>query len=178
MPLIDFKIHIALNLTKNCVMYPYAAGDDNNIETTFEITNTELYVSIVTLSTKDNVNLTKQLDEGFTRPAYWNKYKSKIDLKDLNNDEATNIRIYPDASFERIKRLFALIFENTDNGDNMFERNSYRKHFLPGVNINNYNLLIDGRNFYDQPAKDQIKDMMKLETLQQDKEIITQQGFC
>ena len=32
---------------------------DNDDETTFEITNTKLYIPIVTLSTKDNVNLTK-----------------------------------------------------------------------------------------------------------------------
>ena len=51
----------------------------NNDETTFKITNTKFYVSIVTLSTKDNVNLTKQLNEGFKRPVYCNEYKTKIE---------------------------------------------------------------------------------------------------
>ena len=51
MPLINSKIHLELNWTKNCVM------SDNNDETTFKITNTKLYVSIVTLSAKNNVNL-------------------------------------------------------------------------------------------------------------------------
>ena len=46
--------------------------------TTFKITSTKLYVPIVTLSTKDNINLTKQLNEGFKRSVYWNEYKSKI----------------------------------------------------------------------------------------------------
>ena len=46
--------------------------------TTFKITSTKLYVPIVTLSTNDNVNLTKQLNEGFKRSVYWNEYKSKI----------------------------------------------------------------------------------------------------
>ena len=46
---------------------------------TFQITNTNLHLPIVTLSTKDNVNLTKQLNEGFKMPVYWNEYKSKIE---------------------------------------------------------------------------------------------------
>ena len=54
--------------------------------------------------------------------------------------------------------MFVLAFNNTDNGDKKVERNSHRKYFLPRVNITNYNvLLIDGRNFYDQPTNDQIK---------------------
>ena len=52
----------------------YAGSDNaNDRETTFEITSTKLYVPIVTLSTKDNVNLTKQLNEGFERSVYWNE---------------------------------------------------------------------------------------------------------
>ena len=58
------------------------------------------------------------------------------------------------------------------------ERNSYRKYFLPRVNIASHSALIDGRNFYDQPINDQIKKRMKSEKLQQDKEMITQQDVC
>ena len=64
MPLINCKIHLELNWNNNCVMYgayTYVAGDNiNNRETAFQITSTKLYVPIVTLSAKDNVNLTKQ----------------------------------------------------------------------------------------------------------------------
>ena len=49
--------------------------------TTFKITSTKLYVPIVTLSTKDNVNLTKQSNEGFKMSVYWNEYKSKVETK-------------------------------------------------------------------------------------------------
>ena len=49
----------------------------SNRQTTFQITSTKLYVPIVILSTKDNVNLTIQLNEGFKRPVYWNEYKLK-----------------------------------------------------------------------------------------------------
>ena len=56
-PLINYKIHLELNWTKNCVMS--TVGDNN--KTTFQLTSTKLYPPIVTLSTKDNVNLTKTI---------------------------------------------------------------------------------------------------------------------
>ena len=71
MPLINCKIHLELNWTKYCVMFNIAGAS------TFKTRDTKLYVPIVTLSTKDNVNLTKQLNEGFKRPVYWNEYKTK-----------------------------------------------------------------------------------------------------
>ena len=109
MPLINCKIHLELNWTKNYVM--------SNIdgETTSKIANTKLYVPIVTLSTKDNVNLTKQLTEGIKRPVYWNEYKTKIESRNLNDQNPT--RLYLDASFQGVKRLFVLAFHNTNNGD-------------------------------------------------------------
>ena len=120
--------------------------------TTFQIKNTKLYAPNATSSTKDNVNLTKQLNEGFKRSVYWNEYKSKIEAKEANNDNVTRFPL--DASFQRVNRLFALAF---DDGDNRVQRKSHRKHFLPRVDITNYNVLIDGRNFYDQPINDKIK---------------------
>ena len=57
-----------------------------------------------------------------------------------------------------VNRLFVLAFGNTNNGDNKVERESHRKYFLPRVDITNYNELIDGRNFYDQPINYQIKN--------------------
>ena len=50
--------------------------------TTFQTTSTNLYVPVVTLSTKANLNLTKQLNEGFKRLVYWNEYKPKIEIKE------------------------------------------------------------------------------------------------
>ena len=85
MPLINCKIHLEINRNNNCVMYGAGGDNANDRETTFEITSTKLYVPIMTLSTKDNVNLTKQLNEGFKRPVYWNEYKSKIEKKQAND---------------------------------------------------------------------------------------------
>ena len=53
--------------------------------------------------------------------------------------------------------MFVFAFDNTDNGANKVERNSHTKYFLPRVNITNYNVLIDGKIFYDQPINDFVK---------------------
>ena len=135
--------------------------------TTFQITSTELYVPIVTLSTKYNVNLTKQLNEGFKRPVYWNEYKSKIERKEANDETLTRFPL--DASFQGVNRLF-FAFNNTDGNANQVERNSYRKYFLPRLDITKYNELIHGRNFYDQPISNKIKKYDEI------KKIATGQG--
>ena len=157
MPLINYKIHLDLNWNHDFVMYgadTYAGGDNaNDRETTFQIINTKLYAPVVTLSTKYNVKLTKQLDEAFKRSVYWNEYKTKIGTK-----TADNITRFPlDPSFQGVNRLLVMAFGNTENDDNKVQRDSHREYFLPRVDITNCNVLIDVRNFYDQPINDQIK---------------------
>ena len=95
-------------------------GDNaNNRETTFQIASANLYVPIVTLSTKGNVNLTKQLNEGLRRSIYWNEYKSKIETKTGDNNNATRFPL--DTSFQGVNRLFVLAFGNTENGNDKIE---------------------------------------------------------
>ena len=72
MPLINCKIHLELNWSKNCVMSTIA-------NTAFKMTNTKLFVPIVTLSNKDDVKLGKLLEVGFKRSPYWNEYQTKIE---------------------------------------------------------------------------------------------------
>ena len=156
MPLINCKIHLELNWNNICVMYgadTYAGGDNaNDREATFQ--STKLYVPVVTVSTKENKNLIKQLDEGLKRLDYWKEYQSKIETNTVDNNNVTRFPL--DASFQGVNRLFVLAFNNTDNDANKVERDSHRKYFLPRVDITNYNALFDGRNFYDQPINDQI----------------------
>ena len=78
--------------------------------------------------------------------------------RDLNNHNP--LRNLLEALFQGVKRLFVLAFDNTDNSDKKVERDSHKKYFLARVNISNYNVLVDGRNFYDQPKK---KIIMRLE---------------
>ena len=71
MPLINCKVHLELNWIEGCILT--SAGDSVK----FEITDAKLHVPIVTLSTKDSVNLTKKLSEGFKRSVYWKSYQTK-----------------------------------------------------------------------------------------------------
>ena len=52
--------------------------------------------------------------------------------------------------------MFVLAYESGD-GDNFTNEKSYRRYFPPSVKTENYNIEIDGRNFYDQPIKDSVK---------------------
>ena len=153
MSLINCKINLELNWSKCCVMSTIAA-------TTFKIANTKLYLSIVTLSSKDNAKLVKLLEDGFNRPVYWNEYQTKIETRNLYNNNLTRFPL--DASFQGVRRLFVLVFDNTKNCAKKVERNNHTKYFLPRVNITNCNVLIDGRNFYDQPINDMIKQCNKI----------------
>ena len=138
--------------------------------------NAKLHVLVVTLSTNGNVNLTKQLNKGFKRSIYWNEYKSKIEIKTADNINVTRFPL--DASFQGVNRIFVLAFDNTEDDNKKFERDSHRKYFLPRVDITNCNVLIDGRNFYDQSINDQIKKYDEIRMISQEKEMITQQDVC
>ena len=67
------------------------------------------------LSTKDNVNLTKQLNKGFKRLVYWNECKTKIQTR--NSDDSLT-GVYLDVSFQGVKKLFVLAFNNVTVGNN------------------------------------------------------------
>ena len=102
--------------------------------------------------------------ERFKRPVYWNEYKTKIESRKLNDQNT--LRVYLDTSFHGVKRFLVLVFNNTteDVAENPINKtnnrvlgNNHRKYFLPRVNVTNYDMLMDSRNFYDQPINDQIK---------------------
>ena len=117
---------------------------------TFTITDTKLYVPVVTLKTEDNAKLSELLSERFERSVYWNKYKAIL----TNSAANSYIRERTDVSFQGVNKLFVLPYAS---GNNVTDENSYRKYFLPRLRIKNYNIEIDGRNFYDQPINDSIK---------------------
>ena len=71
MPLINCKVSLELNWIGDCIL-PSARNSAK-----FVIADAKLHVPIVTLSTKDSANLTKQLNEGFKRSVYWNSYETK-----------------------------------------------------------------------------------------------------
>ena len=148
MLLINCTIYLELNWIEGCISS--SAGDSK-----FKITDAKLHVLIDTLSTKDNVNSAKQLSDGFKRSVYCNNYQT-IPAQVVN--QGTNIYQLFSASFQDVKRLSILVYAiaayvaNKEAGikDN-------RKYFLPRGKIENYNVLIDGRSFHDQPINDLIE---------------------
>ena len=115
------------------------------------------------MSIEDNSKLTKLSNEGFKRPIYWNEYKvipnKTVELAAVN--DVKYIRKILDSSWQGVKRLFVLAYNNTAGNDQV-SVHSYKKYFLPRVKIDNYNIEIDGRNFYDQPINDLIKQYDKV----------------
>ena len=73
----------------------------------------------------------------------WNKYLSKPELLAQN----PNLNHLVEPGFQGINRPFVLAFEN-DN-----DRASDEKYYLPTVEIKDYNIVINGENFFDQPIK-------------------------
>ena len=96
---------------------------------------------LYTLSTKDNEKLLQQLKSGFKKTISWNKYESRI--KKFAQNRYLNYSINP--SFQGVNRLFVSSFENEN------DRTSHSTYYLPKVEIKDYNVMIDGRNFFDQP---------------------------
>ena len=176
MPLINCKVELSLKWIENCVLTTAEVNADANATgadgANFEITDAQLYVLIVTLSAEDNAKLSKLLSEGFKRFVHWNKYKviDNIVVSVNNNNEEKYIRGRLDASYQGVKRLFVLAYDNTA-GNNQVSIDSFKKYFLSRVKIENYNIEIDGRNFYDQPINDSIKqydEIRKISTGQGD----------
>ena len=109
----------------------------------FPITNTKLYVPVVTLSTQENTKLLQQLKSGFKRVINWNKYLSKPELLAQN----PNLNHLVEPSFQRVNRLFVLAFENDA------QRMSHSSYYFPNVETKDYNIMINGENVFDQPIK-------------------------
>ena len=71
-------------------------------------------------------------------------------------NEEEHIREFLDSSYQWVKRLFVLAYDNT-TGDNKVSDEPFKNYFLPRVKIENCNSEMDVRNFYDQPINDSIK---------------------
>ena len=121
MPLINCEVNLILTWSKDCVISS-ATG-----ETKFKITETKLYVPVVTLSTEDNAKLLQQLKSGFKRTINWKKYESNV--KTFAQDRYLNHLINP--SFQGVNRLLVLSFGNENN------RTSHSTYYLRKVEIKN-----------------------------------------
>ena len=137
---------------KKCVLST-DAGD-----AVFIINDTKMYVLVVTLSKEDNKDFIEQQNKGFQRSIYWNEYKIKGQNKDANANEFKYINLDP--SFQGVNRLFVMAYSREDN--NQPTKNGQRKYYLPRTDLEKYNVIIDGRNFYDNPIESDIEKYREL----------------
>ena len=114
--------------------------------TTFQIADTKLYVPVVTLSKENYIKLLEQLKSGLKKTIKWNKYRSQMTIQPQNN----NLNYLIDPTFTKINRLFVLSFPRNNNTDSRY---SYLNYYVPKVKINDFNVLIDGKSFFDLPVK-------------------------
>ena len=103
MPLINCEVNLILTWSSTCVLI---STDVPNQNATFAITDTKLYVPIVTLPTQENTKFLQQSKSGFKRVINWNKYLSKPEL--LAENPNLNHLIEP--SFQGVNKLFVLAF--------------------------------------------------------------------
>ena len=141
MPLINCEVNLILTWSSTCVLI--ATGVPNQADTKLILTDTKLYVPVVTLSTQENTKFFQQLKSGFKRVINWKKYLSKPELLAQN----PNLNHLIEPSFQGAIRLFVLAFENDD------DRTSDEQYDLPTIEITDYNIMINGENFFDQPIK-------------------------
>ena len=156
MHLINCEINLDLNWSENCVI---VATDVANRGAIFLITDTKIYVPVVTLSTQDNAKLLEKLRSGFKRTINCNKYQPEVPAKEPNQ----YLDFLIDPSFQRVNRLFVLSFEDED------QRTSYKQCYLLTREIKKYIVMTDGQNLFDQPVRDSLityDNIQKLATCQ------------
>ena len=140
MPFTNWEVNLILTWSEYCVII---YTNVTNQVPTFTTTETNLYVPLVTLSTQDNAKLLPQLKSSFKRTISWNKNLAKPELLAQN----TNLNHLIEPSFQGVNRLFVLAFEDDA------QRISNKRYYIPNVEIKDYNVMIDGKNVFDHPVK-------------------------
>ena len=126
-PLINCEINLILTWSDNCVITSKATTDanpgvdpaiseiNNPSNATFKVTDTTLFVPVVTLSTEDDNKLLEQLKTGFKITVKKNKYRSGM----TKQIKTSNLNFLIDPTFNKVNRLFVSLFENEN--DHLFQ---------------------------------------------------------
>ena len=157
-PLINCEESLALSWSETCVITSMekrlvraeqgdnpAVHGDSPKSAEFKIKDCKLYVPVVTLSAENDNKLLEQLKTGFKRKIKWNKYSSKMSNQTKNN----SLNYLIDPTFTNVNRLFVLTFENEDDGT------SFSKSYVPKVEIKDFNVLTDGKPFFEIPVENE-----------------------
>ena len=161
LPLINTKLYMELSWTK------YSVLCNENQNSIFQITKCELYIPIVPLNTETNNKLSELLSKVFERTGVWNEYKSKIERVTIPQNDNMFRRTTLAVSFPGVSKLFVTPCETDDIERNANTEESKARYYLPRAEIKDYNVLIDGRNFYDQNVNSSIvryNELLKITT--------------
>ena len=151
-PLTNCEVELILSWFKNCVLIdkstreanyganPIVYEIDNPENATFKIADVKLFVPLVSLSKENDMQLLGQLKSGFKKTIKWNNYRSQIQPQ--NN----NLNYLIDPTFTSVNRLFVLSFPRNNNTDSRY---SFSNYYVPNVKVNDLNVLIDGKNYFD-----------------------------
>ena len=107
-------------------------------------------------STECNGKLSQQLKSGLNSTINWNKYQSKTTTQNFPNPYLAYLT---DQSFQGVNRLFVLAFNANEN------RIVHLSYYLPTEKVEDHNIMIDGKNFFDQTVKISIKTHGKIQKI-------------
>ena len=161
--MINAEIELILKWTKDCVLTEKATreakplipaqGDNAEVpavpainlpsDLKFSVTDCKIYVPVVTLQTKYQNQLYKELKTGISIDFKWSKYRSQM----INQIATNNLNFLIGPTFNNVNRLFVLAFPNEE------DRRSFSKYYTPTVEIKDYNVILDGEPFYEIPIK-------------------------
>ena len=175
-PLINCEVTLALSWSANCVITSLertlitaaqgdnpAIYDDSPTNAKFKITGCKLYVPVVTLSAENDNKPLEQLKTGFKRTIKLNKYRSELS----NQTKNKNLNYLIDPTFTNLNRLFVLSFENENN------RTSFSKYYVPKVELKDFNVLIDGKPFFEIPVKNKEEPYEEIIEISKNNDYIT-----
>ena len=107
-----------------------------------------MFVLAFVLPKENDKKLLEQLKSGFKRTVKWNKYRSQMTIQPQNN----NLNYLIDPAFTNVNGLFVLSFPRNNNTDNRF---SFSDYYVTNVEIKDFNVLIDGKSFFNLPVKNE-----------------------
>ena len=125
-----------------------------------QITDTKLYIPVVPLSKENDTKLLEQLKIGFKRTTKWNKYRSQMTTQPQNN----NLNYLIDPTFTNVNRLFVLPFQRIAGENNTTKdyRDFFSHYYVPNTRVKDFNVLIDGKSFFNLPIKNEEEAYAKI----------------
>ena len=140
MPLINWEASLIVTRSADCVICKVDRTK------TFEITDTQLCLQIVLLSTQNNTKLLQQLKSRFKHAINWIKYQSK-ELRQAQNQYLDYLKIDP--SFQGVNRFDLILLSFEDN----VVRTGQTEYFLLKVEIKNNNVIKNNQKIYENIEK-------------------------